>query len=118
MQTPTDSRSLECLQIWLERYRTSLPKGLDFLSSTEAFTYNNVEDLNDFISVRRPKSDRDAFQETLTPKLVAAMYWFEMVWDVAMDNINLGIFWKSVYQWCKEKVLWCKKKVTSLCKSF
>jgi hypothetical protein len=77
METPHPG-SLECLQIWLVRHRGKLEeKGHKFLSGSEEFMYHESIKLNDFVSVRAPRTDRDAFQETLSPKFVSLLIFLQ-----------------------------------------
>jgi hypothetical protein len=93
LELAADSKSLECLQLFLSRYRAHRePKEYGFLNGSEEFMYHNTEEVDDFIAVRRPKMDKDPFQETLSPKILPVL-------------VFLRNFQDQFQEWLREKVI-------------
>ena len=104
-----DDRSLQCLQLWLIRYKKKVAgqhikiglhgqQEADFLPGAEHFTWNGTEGLEDFVVVRAPKPQDDSFSEKLTPKIAAFLFfcqdtvplWFQEMVLFLTNTFHVG----------------------------
>jgi hypothetical protein len=76
------------------------PKSHDFLEGVEEWVYHDIKGLNDFVAVRQPRTDRDAFHETLSPKFVWLLLSFRKL------RVKVRKWFRThLTQWFQEKVI-------------